>query len=194
MAARARSPAGAQDVRRVAARAHDELECVRVPAGGEVAHKRQSDVVSGEVPHVISADLATLRIGHRDPRGEEDDRPDDREEHPEDRLDPVLRRRLNLRDQKRPIRADHALTVVCSDVKTRSMTSSIGGSSTEMSARRSRRSLTRRAVRSGATCRSTRKVTRPSPRETTVPYASRSVVEAAPSCNVAVVTLYRPMP
>src|SRR4029077_19198548 len=102
---------------------------------------------------------------------EEDHRADDREQHPEDRLHAIRRGRLDLRDEKGAVRADHALTVVCSDVKTRSMTSSIGGSSTEISARRLPRSFTSLAVRSGATCRSTRNMTRPSSRDPTVPYA-----------------------
>ena len=160
---------GPEQLRRQAAHPHLELEVVGVPAHCQVAHERETDVISREVADVIRADLAALRVRHRDPCSEENHRPDDREQHPEDGLHPVLRSRLDLGHQEGAICADHALTVVCSDVKTRSMTSSIGGSSTEISARRLPRSFTSLPVRSGATCLSTRRVTRPSSRETTVP-------------------------
>src|SRR5207253_8728930 len=140
-----------QQLWREAAHAHLELEVVRVPAHGEIAHERQADVVGSEVADVVGPDLSALRLRDRDPRREEDHRPDDREQHPEDRLHAVLRGSLDLRDEERAVHAAHALTTVCSAVKTRSMTSSIGGSSTAMSARRPPRSFPSLAVRSGAT-------------------------------------------
>src|SRR5438270_458070 len=119
---------------------------------------------------------AALRGGYRGPGGEENHRTDDREEHPQHGLDPVLRRGLDLRDEQLPIDPDHAIASASgrSDAKTLSMTSSIGGSSTLMSASWSPSSRTSRAVRSAACERGTWIVAMFSLVETTSPYVERS--------------------
>src|SRR2546423_518218 len=139
-------------------------------------------------------DRAAIRRRDRDPRGEEDDRADDREEHPEQRLDPVRGHLLESGEQQGAIGPDQRHHVATgssfSPEKTRSMTSSIGGSSSDRSASASPRSATRRAVRAGASARGTRSFTRPAPSlDTTSPYRDRST-RAAPSRSVAPTTLY----
>src|SRR3989442_5557263 len=156
-----------QELRREPTHPHLELEVVRVPAHRQIAHERETDVVGGEVADVVCADLAALRVRDRYPRREEDHRAYDREQHPEDRLHAIRGGRLDLGDEERAVRANHALTIVCSVVKTRSMTSSIGGSSTQMSARRVPRAFTTPGGRSGAPRPSPPRGARPPPPATT---------------------------
>src|SRR5688500_2115071 len=138
----------------------------------------EADEVRREVADRESTDPAALRRGDGGPRREEDDRPDDRKEHPEQRLDPVLRGLLQSRDEQRAVDAEERHRAVptssrasgwssFSPEKTRSMTSSIGGSSSERSASESPRSRTRRAVVSAACARGTRIFTWPFSSETT---------------------------
>src|SRR3982074_3889511 len=96
----------------------------------------QGDGVRGEVARRVATDATTLRGRHRGPGGGEDDRTDDREQHPEHGLDAVLRRCLDLSDEQLAIDPDHAVASASgrSDANTLSMTSPIGGSSTLMSA------------------------------------------------------------
>src|SRR6185503_6851211 len=149
----------------------------------------QRDVVRGEVARRVAADAAALRVRHSCPGGKEDHWPDDREEHPEHGLDPVLRGGLDLRDEQLAIDPDHAVASASgrSEVKTLSMTSSIGGSSTLMSASWSPSSRTSRAVRSPACVRGTWIVAVLSVLETTSPNAARSPTSPR---SVTVMRLY----
>src|SRR5688572_16429806 len=180
---------GTQELRRETTLPDLEFELERVPGNAEVVHERQRDVVRGEVAGGVAADAASLSRGDRRPRREEDDRPDDREQHPEQRLDAVLRRSLDLRDEQLAIDPDHAVASASgrSSENTLSMTSSIGGSSTLMSASWSPSSRTRRAVRSPACARGTWIVATLSLLDTTSPNAARSPTSPR---NVTVMRLY----
>src|SRR5207302_4700279 len=106
-----------------------------------------------------------------------DQRPNNGEQQPQHRLDSVLRRGLELGHEQRPIRSQerpHANAGTSAPEKTRSMTSSIAGSSSVRSSTSSPRSCTIAAVRSGASARETRNVVRFSSRSTTSPYEPTS--------------------
>src|SRR6266850_472544 len=141
-----------------------------------MSHDRERDVVRGEVRRGVAADAAALCVRHGGPSGEEDDRTDDREQHPQHGLDAVLRRGLDLRHEQLPVDPDHAVASASgrSDENTLSMTSSIGGSSTLMSASWSPSSRTSRAVRSPACVRGTWIVATFSLLDTTSPNVERS--------------------
>src|SRR3981081_1691709 len=126
----------AQELRRQAALSDLELELERVPRRRQMPDDRQRDVIPGEVGRRVAADAAALRVRDGGPGREEDHGADDREEHPQHGLDAVLGRGLDLRDEQLAVDPDHAVASASgrSDAKTLSMTSSIGGSSTLMSA------------------------------------------------------------
>ena len=74
-----------------------ELELVLAPGRDEVHDHGQDHVVRREIGRREGADGPAARDGHRAPRGQEDDRPHDREEEIQEHREPVLRRDLQLR-------------------------------------------------------------------------------------------------
>src|SRR6185437_2249232 len=137
------------------------------------------DVVRREIARGVRPHRAALGRDDGVPGGEEDHRPHQVADEPEDHLHPILDRVLKAGQEEGAVGADHgarpgssepaAPAGIRSPLKTRSITSSIGGSSTEKSARWVWKSRTRRAAASGAPSRGTRRTTRPSSEEATSP-------------------------
>src|SRR5258706_2458198 len=158
---------GAQEQKRELTLLHPVLELPHVPAGGDLIDGREHEIVGGEIARPVAPEHAALRVRSGGPDREIDQRLD----HHADQPDGARRAVLHL-DRERD--ADVGSVEIAQEAhggdsvaNTRSITSSIGGSSTTRST--TGRSASSRAVTLGVSALGTRSTARSPARETTSP-------------------------
>src|SRR5690606_36682810 len=145
---------------------YPELEALHHPGEGELIDDHQHHVIRGEVPRAVAADRLAARFRHLAPVQEKDHGLEDQPEQPFHARSAVLDVLEQAASKERRVELEVALHGRAA-LKTLSITSSIGGSSTVRSATSS--SLKSALVTRGASSFVTRSAIRPPSRLTTSP-------------------------